>query len=152
MHQESGERIEESATSDEQETSDEPQVKGSVEKVLADADVIEILNEAAEELRRRYPSMFKPSSRCRPPHVNIDVLRDDMYQAEFIQRNAARIRSAADCVEFLTSINKELGAAIAAQYNDPKQTADLQKATLNAMKKAILFEFYLGLNKSWMYK
>ena len=40
-----------------------------------------ILTEAAEELRRRYSAMFKPSQACRPPHLNVDNLRDEMHQA-----------------------------------------------------------------------
>lgn len=40
-----------------------------------------ILTEAAEEMRRRYGAMFKPSQACRPPHLNVDNLRDEMHQA-----------------------------------------------------------------------
>ena len=39
-----------------------------------------ILNAAAEELALRFPKMFKPSSRCRVPHMNSDNLRDRCFQ------------------------------------------------------------------------
>ena len=41
---------------------------------------------AAEVLRERYPEMFKPSHNCRPPHLNVDVLREHMHKAELISR------------------------------------------------------------------
>ena len=28
----------------------------------------------------RYPTMFKPSQRCRAPHMNVDVLRNEMHE------------------------------------------------------------------------
>ena len=36
--------------------------------------------ELAEELRERYPDMFKPSHGCRPPHINVDVLREELHR------------------------------------------------------------------------
>lgn len=30
--------------------------------------------------------MFKPSTSCRPPHLNVDVLRNEMHKAGLVQR------------------------------------------------------------------
>lgn len=45
-----------------------------------------IITAAAETLRERFPAMFKPSTNCRPPHLNVDVLRNEMHKAGLIQR------------------------------------------------------------------
>ena len=57
---------------------------------LSHRRVVAMLDEAADLLSRRFPEFFKPSSRCRPPHLNVDVLRDDLFASEFVQRLAAR--------------------------------------------------------------
>jgi hypothetical protein len=31
--------------------------------------------------------MFKPSSQCRTPHMNIDNLRDELFQAKISQKS-----------------------------------------------------------------
>ena len=43
-----------------------------------------VITEAADTLRQRYPNMFKPSRNCRPPHVNLDVLRNQMCGATLV--------------------------------------------------------------------
>ncbi|CAM9832676.1 unnamed protein product [Chrysoparadoxa australica] len=48
-----------------------------------------MLSEAAEELRGRYPQMFSPSQRCRAPNVNIDNLRDAIYQVGLMLHQVA---------------------------------------------------------------
>lgn len=38
-----------------------------------------VIDEAVDTLRGRYPGMFKPSERCRPPHVHRDTLRNKLF-------------------------------------------------------------------------
>ena len=39
-----------------------------------------IIDEAAERMRRKFSGMFMPSVGCRSPHMNIDNLRDQLFQ------------------------------------------------------------------------
>ena len=44
------------------------------------------IDEAAEALRRRFPEMFKPSERCRPPHLHKDTLRNKLFGCAATER------------------------------------------------------------------
>lgn len=52
----------------------------------ASDNIRQVITEAAEILQTKYSEMFKPSARCRPPHLNIDNLRDDLFQNDIIKR------------------------------------------------------------------
>lgn len=52
----------------------------------AGAEEESIITAAAEQLCERFPAMFKPSTNCRPPHLNVDVLRNEMHKAGLVQR------------------------------------------------------------------
>ena len=56
----------------------EPVVLVDMPEIGASDDENALISEAAEALRQRYPNMFKASRTCRPPHVNLDVLRNQM--------------------------------------------------------------------------
>lgn len=44
-----------------------------------DFDSKKVINETVQELADRYSTMFKPTSRCRPPHLHADTLREDLF-------------------------------------------------------------------------
>ena len=43
-----------------------------------------VLEKVAEKLLTSNGEMFKDSQRCKPPHCNIDLLRDDLFQSRYI--------------------------------------------------------------------
>lgn len=45
-------------------------------------DAKSVLEGAAATLAAHYPHMFKPSTACKAPHVNIDALRDRLHQTD----------------------------------------------------------------------
>lgn len=132
----------------------EDEVDGSTDHLTSKSDTtsvdtVTVLNEATDSLMSRYPDMFKPSSRCRPPHLNIDVLRDDLFQSDFVGRarvNGVAINSPSDLVDYLIGVNARLGESL--KNDDP---ASHSKYMQNAIKKAIANDFYLGINKTWIY-
>ena len=125
----------------------------STESVLSQEALVAVLDEAVDGLAASYPDMFKPSSRCKPPHLNADVLRDDLFQSEFLSRHD--VRSAEDLRRLLDSVNQALGQQHeqAAQQKPKPQdgAAGLSKSAAAASKKAAENGFYLGLDKAWMY-
>ena len=46
----------------------------------------QVISNAAEQLCGKYNEMFKSTARCRAPHLNIDNLRDDLFQNNYIKR------------------------------------------------------------------
>jgi hypothetical protein len=44
-----------------------------------DFDSKKVINETVQELADRYSTMFNPTSRCRPPHLHADTLREDLF-------------------------------------------------------------------------
>ena len=111
-------------------------------------DIRSIITEGVEELAKKYVEMFKTSSRCRPPHLNIDVLRDDLYQAEFVQKH--NIKSSKQLLEKLESINQNLSKKYTLKSSTDSDENNTSK--LAAREKACKFNFFLGLdnNKEWI--
>ena len=46
----------------------------------------DIIDHAASHFADSYPHMFSTSTRCRPPHLNLDNLRDALFASKVIQR------------------------------------------------------------------
>jgi hypothetical protein len=110
----------------------------------------ELITVTVEALRAEYPDMFKPTSRCKIPHLNIDVLRDDLYSA-----NVLRVRTFArpdDLQKQLRVIN----AALKEKFRQLQSESDVESQTFSksfvaALNKAQKFDFYLGMEKDWIY-
>ena len=116
-------------------------VAKEVEKEIV-VDIRYIITEAVEQVALLYPDMFKTSSRCRPPHLNIDLLRDDLYTTEFVIRH--QVNSSEELLMKLIEINKKLGV----EYNGVGKSGCKSSAV---EVKAKQYEFYLGLgDKSWI--
>lgn len=108
-----------------------------------------IITQAVESLRQKYPEMFKPTSRCKLPHLNIDVLRDDLFSSGLLSNH--KITSPAQLEDILERINKSLEAKYLAMVSTPKKRKALSKSTLNAISKATSQNFFLGMDKEWLF-
>ena len=101
----------------------------------------------AEALRARYPAMFKPSHGCRPPHVNVDVLREEMHRAQLLRREG--LTTAEQLIGWIEARNEELSARDAAEWGKSvriKTDSALEKALAKAKNEG----FYLGLTWDWV--
>jgi hypothetical protein len=103
----------------------------------------QILNDAAASLRDQYPAMFKSSQRCRPPHLNIDNLREALFVAAVLDRHA--IPNATALLDWMKSANDRLKV----EY---QQEAVRNKVPEKVMEKADANQFYLGLDATWYTK
>lgn len=139
-----------------------------------------VINEGAALLQERFPDMFKPSQRCRvsragwirsiedvrslarswltnqavvpfpfrilpqAPHVNIDNLRDALFASNALERH--NLTSAKALETWVLGQNEMLSV----KFQEEEEARAL--VTPNALKKAIKFDFYLGLDSSWYYK
>jgi hypothetical protein len=101
-----------------------------------------IITSAAAKVAERYPEMFKPSQQCRVPHLNIDNLRDALFASEVLKRHD--IKSSSALVNWITAQNDLL----AAKFQDPEVVS---KVNAKALEKAKKYDFYLGMESSWLY-
>ena len=113
----------------------------------ADAAEKQILEDAAQVLALDFPTMFKPSTRCRAPHINVDVLRDKCFRANVVERY--EIQSAAELVAWLRARNDECAAKDEAFWL-AKRGRRSEQATRNALTKAKSHSMYLGLGWEWL--
>ena len=104
-----------------------------------------MLTAAAEALAGQYEKMFSPSQRCRPPHLNVDNLRDALFAANVIARH--NIKTAPQLQDWMLQQNQVLKI----KYTNPEDPAR-GLVTPAALKKALEQDFYLGLESSWYYK
>ena len=100
-----------------------------------------IINEAATFLEEQYSDMFKPSQRCRPPHLNVDNLRDAIFASGLLKRH--KIKSKTSLLKWILQKNDEL----AMKYAKEGSTSEVNET---ALKKAKKYDFYLGLDMTWL--
>lgn len=101
-----------------------------------------VITEGAARLKEAYPDMFKPSQRCRAPHLNVDNLRDALFASDIIKRH--KLKSPKALQDWMMQQNEELKAL----YEQEEHASKVSKA---ALTKAHKFNFYLGLDSSWLY-
>ena len=96
------------------------------------------IDEACERLRKVYPDMFKPSERCRPPHVHRDTLRDKLFH----HAASADVTSAEALYARVLAVNGRMAA------RPPMQWPERLRKPL---EKAIAHNFFLGLDDyAWL--
>jgi len=119
----------------------------------ASEQVKELLDAATDKLSAEFEDMFKPSLKCKPPHLNVDVFRDDVFQSEIISRK--NFKTAKDLLDHIAAVNDTLSKRTDSQWEDVLVANGLfkskgGKAMEQAIKKARLNKFYIGLDSSWM--
>lgn len=123
---------------------------------LVDNNFRDMLDIVTSSLKLKFPDMFKPSQNCRLPHVNADVLRDDIFQSDVIKSRG--FKNANELEEYLLNVNnllskwtdeewyKNICGLEGLEKNIPE--TKLKKIDV-ALKKAKEFKFFLGMTKSW---
>jgi hypothetical protein len=101
-------------------------------------------------MKKEFPDMFKPTSRCKIPHLNIDVLRDDLFSSNFVFNY--QIMSEAELEKKLLQINEQLQEKYQKIMNEEKDMEAYSKAFENAFEKSKKFQFYLGMEKQWIFQ
>jgi len=97
-----------------------------------------------DQLASKYADFFRTSSRCKPPHLNSDNFRDDIFQADIISRND--IKSAKALFKYLEGINDKLNKRTDQQWEAIlSRDGVLGKAAAAALAKSRKGGFYLGL-------
>jgi len=111
----------------------------------------ETLFRVAETLKAAYPEMFKDSTKCRKPHLNLDNLRDAVFSRGVVARHGFVDES--ELLEWLLNENYEL-AELSDEAWFAKESFGGKKppgpAFQKALAKARSFRFYLGLNDDWL--
>lgn len=119
----------------------------------------EALSVAVESISSAHAAMFKPSQRCRQPHLNADNLRDDLYQAGVISRleldDVADVEVVAAALEaWILERNAELGRRSEeewlAAWNGP-EGKDAPASWKKAVEKAGKHGLWIGMDRSWLW-
>jgi len=103
-----------------------------------------IISDAAMHLQDVYSEMFKPSQRCRSPHLNVDNLRDAIFAAEVLKKG--QIKSKTALVKWMLQKNEEMKVKYSSTSGNKEDT---NKAALEKAKK---FDFYLGMDLTWLHQ
>jgi len=105
----------------------------------------DMIDDAANQLLETYPEMFKPSQRCRPPHLNIDNLRDAIFTANILKNHS--ITSSTALYDWIIQRNQELEEV----YTREVMASTVVGISISALDKAKEYKFYLGLDLSWLH-
>ncbi|KAK3284212.1 hypothetical protein CYMTET_8127, partial [Cymbomonas tetramitiformis] len=128
---------------------------------VADAETRVALEGAVSALRDRFPEMFKASSRCKPPHLNIDNLKDHLFRADVMLR--FELKSEKMLLDWLLEQNLRLAQQDDAVWwsnwpsrkvkggtKDEQQIMEPTATFEKALAKARLNQFYLGMHPKWL--
>jgi hypothetical protein len=107
----------------------------------------EIIDGAVNELVKEYPAMFKPSSRCRKPHLNIDNLRDELYQSNIIETRG--LTTERELYQWMEMRNQELQDKEIKEWYSGATT--ITPAMKKAYEKSQTHSFFLGMGYGWLY-
>lgn len=117
-------------------------------------EVREILDSAADALMSRYPDMFKPSMKCKPPHLNADKFRDSVYESEILNRR--NIRTTEELIAYIDKVNEKYSQRSEQEWREIVLKNGLFKTNgkmaEQAISKAQKYGFFLGLDASWMHE
>ena len=110
-----------------------------------------IIDGSINHISRKYRQMFKPTQRCRKPHLNRDYIRNEIHQTKMIKRY--NINNVTDMINLLEQINAYIGNFIIKKEQDVYDESFLLNITCTerAKKKAKEYKFYLGLTKDWLH-
>ena len=110
-----------------------------------------VLTAAAEQLRELHPEMFKPSAKCRAPHVNVDMLRNELHAADVLGQH--KLTSADALLAWLDAHNEALAARDDAAW---VTASGSRAASGDALKKALVKarekHMYLGMTWAWLHE
>ena len=113
----------------------------------------EMLDEATDLLMKQYPEMFKASARCKIPHLNVDLFRDDVFQSEVIINQ--KIKSSEALLKYFLDINEKLSKRSDDEWlglYGGGSIGSSSKSLEQALKKAKANKFFLGLDRSWLHR
>mmetsp|Transcript_21562 Transcript_21562/g.51910 ORF Transcript_21562/g.51910 Transcript_21562/m.51910 type:complete len:376 (-) Transcript_21562:287-1414(-) len=115
-----------------------------VDDIGATVDHNTILSGAADALQGKFPAMFKDSHKYMVPHLNVDVLRDKLHQADVIA--SRKFESEEALVTWLLAENTKMGEKGDAFWTEEKAGPARIKAVAKARKNG----FWLGMDWSWL--
>ncbi len=105
-----------------------------------------VITGASERLRDAFKPMFKPSRRCLSPHLNIDVLRNELHKSGLLAHQS--LKDETQLYDRLLSINDALANLSDAELRPRAGGRTVSDA---ALAKARANDFYLGLGLGWMH-
>lgn len=100
-----------------------------------------VITSAVDKLELKYREMFKPSQRCRAPHVNNDNLRDAIFASNVIKRHS--LTTSKSLVDWCLAQN----GLLKLKYDKEPPVTVSEKVLAKAKK----YDFFLGLDTSWLY-
>lgn len=108
-----------------------------------------MLDEATELLMKQFPEMFKASARCKIPHLNVDLFRDEVFQSDVVANQ--KIKSSEALLKFFLSVNQKLSKRTDKEWLGLNGGVG-NKSLEQALKKARANNFFLGLHdRSWLH-
>jgi len=128
-------------------------IKGTrAAKPLTNKQVKHIINDACARLHEQFGDvMFKPSKLCHAPHVNIDRLREDLFESEVCHDPALCIRTAKQLIAHIHAINDQLGERTDEQWLGRTGVATAAgRKKCNALAKARQHGLFIGMDKMWL--
>lgn len=108
------------------------------------AEHLDIINQAVTSISETYKDMFKPSTKCRRPHLNIDNVRNDLFLNEVVERHD--LKSAKDLELWMLGKNDELKMKF---ESDEVARKKIEGQGGSIYRKAQDYGFYLGLENTW---
>ena len=120
----------------------------------ASTEVKDILDRTLDSLTAEYKEMFRPSLKCKPPHLHEAIFRDDLFQSGIVERQ--NIKSHSDLEALIATTNSIYSKRSMEEWENiligGRTFKSKGKLLIDAVNKARMYKFFLGLDNSWMHQ
>ena len=98
--------------------------------------------------------MFRPSLRCKPPHLHEAIFRDELFQSGVVERRGLKSHSSLELL--IQNANTKYSKRTLQEWENILLGSRVFKAKgkqlTDAVTKAQSNKFFIGLDNSWMYE
>eukprot|EP00514_Thraustochytrium_sp_LLF1b_P002085 CAMPEP_0184516576 /NCGR_PEP_ID=MMETSP0198_2-20121128/5105_1 /TAXON_ID=1112570 /ORGANISM="Thraustochytrium sp., Strain LLF1b" /LENGTH=357 /DNA_ID=CAMNT_0026906911 /DNA_START=89 /DNA_END=1163 /DNA_ORIENTATION=+ len=123
----------------------------------AEEHITAAIDNVSKILSEEYSAMFRPSLRCRAPHMNVDILRQELFESEKALSviRAAPKQDEETATETLLEWVRAQNARLARRSMEEWQASSMlrvksQKHLQSGLGKSTTHDFFLGMDLSWL--
>ena len=117
-------------------------------EVGARPDIKRIIDVAMTLLQEKHPAFFKVSQNPKLPHVNVDNLRDSLFQHHIVERHG--FKTAEELLTWLDHVNDVLAQKQEKEWKNRIFKGRNWEMVEKAIGKARKGNFFLGLDHTWL--
>ena len=112
---------------------------------LSHKQIKNIIDKTCKHFQANYQVMFKPSKQCKIPHLNIDNMRETLYESNLVHKFPNEL----ELIQHIEQINATLALRSEQEWLKTQDNYS-DRSKLDALYKSQSNKFYLGMERNWV--